>query len=176
MSPPPHPDRVPAGAYDIFGPETTTYRDLLVAYARATGKRRAGFPFRGLDTGILSWMTAVALPVPGGLAADLVESLDHPMMASDDGLRDIVPDPPGGLLGIDDAIARALSSRRPRPVNALADPHHLADTDPTVGRGRHAAHRATGPLVTLRSRARCLVFSASCPARSPARCEPDWTR
>ena len=24
-----YPDRVPAGAYDIFGPETTTYRDLL---------------------------------------------------------------------------------------------------------------------------------------------------
>lgn len=26
-------DKVPAGAYDIFGPETTTYRDLLKAYA-----------------------------------------------------------------------------------------------------------------------------------------------
>ena len=48
------PDRVPAGAYGIFGSETTTYRDLLVAYVRATGKRRAGLPIRGLDTGILS--------------------------------------------------------------------------------------------------------------------------
>ena len=75
-------------------------------------------------------MTAAVLPVPGGLAADLVESLDHPMMASEARLRDLVPDPPGGLLGIDDAISRALSSDRPRPVNALADPHHLADTDP----------------------------------------------
>ena len=27
-------DRVPAGAYDIFGPETTSYGDLLRAYAR----------------------------------------------------------------------------------------------------------------------------------------------
>ena len=79
-------------------------------------------------------LTAVALPVPGGLAADLVESLDHPMMASD-GLRDLVPDPPGGLVAIDDAIARSLSNGRPRPVNELADPHHLADTDPAWAGG-----------------------------------------
>jgi len=59
-----------------------------------------------------------------------VESLDHPMMASDARLHGLVPDPPGGLLGIDDALSRALSSDRPRPVNELADPHHLADTDP----------------------------------------------
>ena len=30
-------DRVPAGAYDISGPETTTYRDLLAAYAPRDG-------------------------------------------------------------------------------------------------------------------------------------------
>jgi uncharacterized protein YbjT (DUF2867 family) len=128
-------DRVPAGAYDIFGPETTTYRDLLLAYVRASGLRRGGLPIRGLDTGVLSRMTAIALPVPGRLAADLVESLDHPMMASDEGLRDLVPDPPGGLVPIYDAIALALSSNGCRPVNALADPHHLADTDPAWAGG-----------------------------------------
>src|SRR6478672_1901481 len=80
-------DRVPAGAYDIAGPETTTYRDLLAAYGRATGKWRASVPIRGVDTGVASMLTSVALPVPGALAADLVESLDHPMRASD-GLRD----------------------------------------------------------------------------------------
>ena len=127
-------DRVPAGAYDISGPETTTYRDLLAAYGRATGKWRASVPIRGLDTGVASMLTAVALPVPGGLAADLVESLEHPMRASD-GLRGLVPDPPGGLLGVADAIARSLSNGRARPVNELADPHHLADTDPSWAGG-----------------------------------------
>jgi hypothetical protein len=57
------------------------------------------------------------------------------MMASDSGLGDHVPDPPGGLVGIDEAISRALTSRRPRPVDELADPHHLADTDPTWAGG-----------------------------------------
>jgi uncharacterized protein YbjT (DUF2867 family) len=125
-----HPERVPAGAYDIYGPETTSYRDLLRAYARVSGKWRAELPVNGVDTRMVSRMTAAMLPLPGGLAADLVESLDHPMMAADAGLRDLVPDPPGGLLTIDEAISLALTSRERRPVNALDDPHHLADTDP----------------------------------------------
>jgi len=58
-----------------------------------------------------------------------------PAVASDQLLRNHVPDPPGGLTTIDDAIAAALSSRRPRPVNALADPHHFADTDPVWAGG-----------------------------------------
>jgi len=57
------------------------------------------------------------------------------MTASDTVLRDYVPDPPGGLTGIDDAVAAAVSSRRPRPVDQLADPHHLADSDPVWAGG-----------------------------------------
>jgi uncharacterized protein YbjT (DUF2867 family) len=128
-------DRVPAGAYDIVGPETTSYGDLLRAYARISCKWRAVVPLNGVDTGVVSWMTAAVLPVPGGLASDLVESLDHPMVASEARLRDVVADPPGGLVGIDEAISRSLSSRQPPPVNALADPHHLADTDPAWAGG-----------------------------------------
>jgi len=131
-------DIVPAGAYDIAGPESTTYRDLLAAYGRATGKWRASVPIRGVGTGVVSMVAPVVLPVPGGLAADLVESLDHPMRASD-GLRELVADPPGGLVAIDDAINRSLSNGRPRPVNELKDPHHLADTDPVWAGGD--AHR-----------------------------------
>jgi len=102
-----------------------------------------------MDTSVVSWVTAAMLPVPGGLAADLVESLDHPMIASKVRLRDLVPDPPGGLLGIDDAISRALSSDRPpRPVNALADPHHLADTDPPWAGGDAARIRQLVRAIT----------------------------
>jgi uncharacterized protein YbjT (DUF2867 family) len=128
-------DRVPAGSYDIAGPETSSYADLLRAYARIAGKWRAELPVNGVDTGLVSWVTSAVLPVPGGLASDLVESLDHPMMASGNGLRDLVPDPPEGLVGIDEAITRALESRKPQPVDALADPHHLADTDPVWAGG-----------------------------------------
>ncbi|AKS32923.1 NAD(P)H-binding protein [Mycolicibacterium goodii] len=145
-------DRVPAGAYDICGPETTTYRDVLAAYARLAGKRRLGVPVWGVATGVASRVSAVVLPVPDGLAADLTESLDYPMTADGDGIRHVVPDPPGGLLGVDEAIRRALAGGRRKPVNALADPHHLADTDPQWAGGDRARLRqlagAVMPSVT----------------------------
>lgn len=152
------PDAVPAGAYDIAGPDTTSYRELLKSYARISGRWHAAVPVGRVDTGLASLVTGVALPVPQGLAGDLVESLDHPMVASTSGLRGRMPDPPGGLLGIDDAITLALADRtNPRPVNALTDPHHLADSDPGWAGGdalriRRLARAITPPVArpTLR--------------------------
>ena len=123
-------ERVPAGAYDIHGPKTTTYGKLLLTYAKLAGQWRHGLPVPDVDLTLVSWVTAAALPVPGGLAADLVESLDYPMMASASGLRELVPDPPGGLIGVEEAIKLSLCRGKPRPVDGLADPHQLADTDP----------------------------------------------
>lgn len=148
-------ERVPAGAYDISGPESTTYRDLLFAYARARRTWRAGVPIRGIDTGLVSKVTAIALPIPGGLAADLVESLDYPMRASDHRLDELLGEPEGGLIPIDDAIAASLSSVTPAPVNALADPHHLADTDPVW---------AGGDVLALQRLARTVIPAHARPA------------
>jgi uncharacterized protein YbjT (DUF2867 family) len=147
-------DRVPAGSYDVAGPESTTYRDLLFAYARKRKTWRAGLAVRGIDTGLLSKVTAIALPVPGGLAADLVESLDHPMQASGRRLDQVLPEPPGGRTPITDAIAASLYSGTPAPVNALADPHHLADSDPDW---------AGGDVLALQRLAKTVV-----PATKPA--------
>jgi uncharacterized protein YbjT (DUF2867 family) len=129
------PQQVPAGNYDIAGPQTTSYRQLLKTYARVSGNWQTGLPVRGIGTAAASLITALALPVPDGLAADLVRSLDHPMRVSAKLLQDVVPDPPGGLVTTEDAIALALSSPRPRRVNALVDPHHLADSDPAWAGG-----------------------------------------
>jgi uncharacterized protein YbjT (DUF2867 family) len=141
-------DQVPAGAYDIAGPDTTSYRDMLKTYARVAGTWQTGLPVWGIDTTVASWVTGLALPVPDGLAADLVVSLDYPMQASGRGLRDLVPDPPGGLLSIQNAISLALSKHRPRPVNALADPHHLADSDPAWAGGDALRLRRLACMVT----------------------------
>ncbi len=143
--------QVPAGAYDIRGADTTSYRELVQAYARVSGRWRAVWRVPGVDTALASQVTAIALPVPQGLAGDLVESMDHSMTASGTDLRDRVADPPGGLLGVEEAIALALadaSNSAPRPVNALADPHHLADTDPTW---------AGGDALRIRRLARALI-------------------
>ncbi|BCO34796.1 NAD-dependent epimerase [Mycobacterium heckeshornense] len=143
-------EQVAAGAYDICGPDTTSYRELLKTYARIAGKWHTGLPVRGVDTAVASRFTALALPVPDGLAADLVESLAHPMLAADARLRERVPDPPGGLLAVDTAIELALSSPPPRPVNALVDPHHLADSDPVWAGGDALRLRQVARAVTPR--------------------------
>ena len=143
--------RVPAGAYDICGPETSSYRSIVAAYARVSRTWRAGVPVRGVDRALMSRMTAAALPLPAGLATDLIASLDHPMTAAEQRLRDHVPDPPGGLITTADALTRCLAKHHPRPVNALADPHHLADSDPAWAGGdalriRRLARPVTPPI------------------------------
>ena len=125
---------VPAGAYDIVGPNSTTYRGLIGSYVRAAHTLRAGVPINAFHEKIItkSLMSKVAgsvVPVPTGLAVDLIESLDYPMTASGSLLSAVVPDPPGGLTSIDDATDASVASSPPRPVDKLRDPHHLADSD-----------------------------------------------
>jgi uncharacterized protein YbjT (DUF2867 family) len=140
-------DQIPAGAYDISGPDTTTYRELLASYARLSGNWQFEVPVGGVPTGVVSVVSAAVLPVPGPLTADLTASLDYPMTASGDGLRGLVPEPDGGLLGVDDAIRRSLAMHPRRPVNALADPHHLADSDPDWAGGDTARIRQLTPWI-----------------------------
>jgi uncharacterized protein YbjT (DUF2867 family) len=143
------PAAVPAGSYDIVGPARTTYRGLLATYIDAAGAVRTGLPVHAVvPRGVVGRVGGAAVPVPTGLAADLIESLDHPMTASDTVLRDHVPDPPGGLTAIEDAVDAAVSSPRPRPVDELADPHHLADSDPIWAGGDVLRLRRVAATVT----------------------------
>lgn len=95
-------------------------------------------------------LAGVMVPVPTGLAADLIGSLDHPMTASDPLLRHYVPDPDGGLTSIEDAVAASLSGRSPLPVDVLEDPHHLADSDPEWAGGDVLRIRQVAAAVTPR--------------------------
>ncbi len=108
--------RVPAGAYDISGPETTSYRELLKKYAHISGRWHAAWRVPHIDTSIASLFTTLALPVPSGLASDLVESLDHPMRASGTGLTALVPKPPAACW------APTRRSRWPCPVTRTNRP------------------------------------------------------
>jgi uncharacterized protein YbjT (DUF2867 family) len=141
-------DRVPPGSYDVKGPETTTYGELLLTYARVSGLWRSGVPVPDVNMDLVSQVAALFVPVPRALAADLVQSLDYPMTASNDGLKGLVPDPPGGPVSIEDSIKLSLSSHRRLPVDRLADPHHLADTDPEWAGGDVTRIRTLASAVT----------------------------
>ena len=114
-------DRVTAGAYDLVGPGTTTYRGLLGTYVRATGALRAALPLSDWQQGLLpkalvARLAGVMVAVPTGLAAALIGSLDHPMTASDPLLRHYVPDPDGGLTSIVRSPRRCRGAHRYRSM------------------------------------------------------------
>ncbi|MDI6627456.1 MAG: SDR family NAD(P)-dependent oxidoreductase [Rhodococcus sp. (in: high G+C Gram-positive bacteria)] len=124
-------DAVPAGSYDIGGPDVVPYRDLVFAYVEAAGLQRIGVPVPLVPTSLAGKVIGKIIPVPAGLAEDLVGSLHNTMTTSESRIRELVPDPPRGLTTIADAMARSVRGMvgDPPGVYALKDPLRLARTD-----------------------------------------------
>ncbi len=97
-------------AFDIGGPDVLTYRQMMHRYAAVAGLRPRVIVGVGVLTPRLSslWVSLVT-PVPGPLARPLVESLIHEVVCKEHDIAAHVPDPPGGLLGFDDAVRLALA-------------------------------------------------------------------
>lgn len=127
-------EHVPPGSWDIAADEVVPYRDLTDRYLRLTGRRRLAVPVWGVSAGVAAAMIGRLTPVPTGLAADLVHSLTNTMVATESRIRTVVPDPPGGLTGIDDAFRRALAPAGGPDVLALNE----SDPDWAGGDEYHA--------------------------------------
>lgn len=96
--------------FDIGGPDVLTYREMMHRYARAAGlRRRIVVAVPVLTPRLSSHWVGLVTPVPSGIARPLVESLQHEVVCRDDDVRDLVPDPPEGLIGVDRAIELALA-------------------------------------------------------------------
>jgi uncharacterized protein YbjT (DUF2867 family) len=111
---------LPAGinrSFDVGGPEVLTYREMMLRYARVAGlRRRVIVPFPVLTPGLSSHWVGLVTPVPRGLARPLVESLRHEVVCREQDIKQYIPDPPGGLLGFDDAVGLALARIRDTEV------------------------------------------------------------
>lgn len=125
-------DDLPPGAYDIAGDDVLPYRDLLQRFVDAAGVRRAllPIPLPVVPPKLAGTVIGLITPVPGGLTTDLVDSLANTMVATDTRIRALVPDPPGGLTTLDDALRRAYEAAVDDD-----DPLHLASTDPSWAGG-----------------------------------------
>ncbi|MGB6181677.1 MAG: NAD(P)H-binding protein [Rhodococcus sp. (in: high G+C Gram-positive bacteria)] len=134
---------VPAGAYDIAGPEILPYRDLVFAYVHAADLHRLGVPAPGVPTKLAAMVIGRLIPVPGLLADDLVQSLSNSMTASENRISQYVSDPDGGLTGVDDAMRRSLLGGTPRGLAKTPDSLRLVDSDAewTGGDARSIARR-----------------------------------
>ncbi|MFC8181868.1 NAD(P)H-binding protein [Rhodococcus sp. NPDC057297] len=122
---------VPAGAYDIGGPDVVPYRDLLFAYVDAAGLTRIGVSTPGVPTGLAGRVIGKIIPVPDALAEDLVHSLHNTMTATESRIVDLVGEKEGGRTTIDEAMRRSVLGTvgEPPGVRASKDPLRLAHTD-----------------------------------------------
>ena len=138
---------LPPGHYNITGPDTLSYRELIRQYIRAAGLRRLLVPTPLVSTGVAGWVIGRITPLPPALAQDLVDSMHNTMTSEEDRIRDLVPAPPPGLTSVASAMRRA----QPRPddvaddlptVQSAPDPLQLVDTDPVwAGGRRYETHR-----------------------------------
>lgn len=97
-------------AFDIGGPDVLTYFDMMQRYAAVAGlSKRRVLPVPVLSPGLSSHWVGVITPVPASLARPLVESLKNTVVASEEDVKQHVPDPPEGLIGFDRSVELALT-------------------------------------------------------------------
>jgi len=98
-----------SGDFDIGGPEVFTYKEMMMQYAAAAGlRKRIIIPIPVLTPRLSSGWVGLVTPVPYTLAKRLVASLKNEVVARDDRIRSLIPDPVGGLTPFKGAVQLAL--------------------------------------------------------------------
>jgi hypothetical protein len=125
--------------FDIGGPDIVTYQDMMRRYAAVGGlPQRLIVPVPVLSPRLSSLWVGLVTPVPGAVARPLVESLRHEVVCAEHDIARYVPDPPDGLLGLDEALRLAL--KRIRDVDVAALPR-----SPSEDASRPAASAPAAP-------------------------------
>ncbi len=76
---------------EIGGSDTTTYRGLMLGYARARGLRRLMIPVPVLTPRLSSYWVHWMTPIPASIAVPLVEGLRNDVVVTDDLARTVFP-------------------------------------------------------------------------------------
>jgi uncharacterized protein YbjT (DUF2867 family) len=139
-------DDGPRGAVDVGGPDVVAYPDLMRVVGGEAGLSRLRVPLPVAPTGLVGLATALATTAPFHTVTALVESLHHDMVCRPG--RTWEPRSPGPLLGVEEAVRRALTPMYAGPEGALpSDPawargNPLLDVLPLPAAGRTAARLA----------------------------------
>lgn len=97
--------------FDVGGPDVLRYRDLLAAHARAGGRRAPStITFPVLLPHTLAFLVGQVSAGPSSLNAALVHSLSVDMVCRERDIAEHVPDPPGGLTSVEEALRAAQSA------------------------------------------------------------------
>jgi uncharacterized protein YbjT (DUF2867 family) len=131
-------DDIPAGIYDVGGPDVVSYAELMDLYAQVAGlRRRRLIPVPILSPRLSSHWVGLVTPVPASLARPLVDSLVNEVVVNST-TSDSIFGPPQRSLH--DAIALALGRTASKDVpttfsDANLLPFRAAPTDPNWAGG-----------------------------------------
>lgn len=100
--------------FDIGGPEVLTYKEMIRRFASVAGlHRRAVVTVPLLTPTLASYWVGLVTPIDSGVAKPLVGSLVHEVICGEHDLDHLVGGPPGGPIGFDEAVRRALRDATP---------------------------------------------------------------
>lgn len=100
-------------AFDIGGPDSFTYTDMIRRYAAIAGlRRRIAIPVPVLTPYLSSHWVNLITPLPRALASSLMDSLENDVVCSEHDIAEHIPDPDGGLTHYEDAVELALARVR----------------------------------------------------------------
>ena len=106
-----------SGSFDIGGPDIFSYKTMMQNYAEAAGlRKRIIIPVPVMTPKLSSGWVGLVTPVPYTLAKRLVASLKNEVVAADDRIRKLIPDPKGGLTPFRKAVELALVRIKDRRV------------------------------------------------------------
>jgi uncharacterized protein YbjT (DUF2867 family) len=101
-------------SFDVGGPETLTYGDMIKRIARIRGRQPLILELPVLTPRLSSYWLHLVTPVHATVARPLIEGLQNPTVANDDRIRGLLP---FALTSFGDAARRALD---PAPQRRLA--------------------------------------------------------
>jgi uncharacterized protein YbjT (DUF2867 family) len=100
-------------AFDIGGPDTFTYTDMIRKYAAIAGlQRRFAVPAPVLTPWLSSHWVNLITPLPRALAASLMDSLENDVVCGEHDIAAHIPDPEDGLTHYEEAVELALAGVR----------------------------------------------------------------
>jgi uncharacterized protein YbjT (DUF2867 family) len=114
-------DDGPRGAVDLGGPDVVAYPDLLAIIGGGAGLSRVRVPAPVVGTGLVGLAAALVTTAPFHTVTALIDSLRHDMVCRPG--HTWTPRTGGPLLGVEEAVRRALTPMYAGPEGALpSDP------------------------------------------------------
>ncbi|MGI9023866.1 MAG: NAD-dependent epimerase/dehydratase family protein [Acidimicrobiales bacterium] len=98
---------LPAGGYDVGGPDVLTYEEMMRRYADLTGRKRVILKVPVLTPTLSAHWIGLVTDQPASIARPLAEGLSVEVVVNDDRIRALIPFEP---MGFDDAVRLATTS------------------------------------------------------------------